>query len=146
MDLHAAMAFLHLVFAAIWTGSVVFVTWGVLPGIRTGSVGTRALETIVNRLRMVSRISAVVLLLTGGLMAGRYGGELVQTTEGHLILGMIVLWVLLIGFVEMAAKTVLTGLSDGAVTQAVSGATGHFRAAGVVAMILLVDAGLLTGL
>lgn len=146
MDLHAAMAFLHLVFAAVWTGSVVFVTWGVLPGIRTGSIGSKPLELIVNRLRTVSRVSALVLLISGGLMAGRYGEMLLQTTEGHLVLGMIVLWVLLIGFVEMAAKTVLEGLSDGAVGQAVGDATGRFRAAGVVAVLLLFDAGLLSAL
>lgn len=146
MNLYAAMAFLHLVFAAVWTGSVIFMTWGVRPAARSGSVEAGALETILTRLRTLSRVSAVVLLVSGGLMAGRYGDTLMQTTEGYLVLAMIVLWVLLIGFVEMATKTALVGIADYEVGQAVAEASGRFRAAGFVAVLLLVDAGLITAL
>lgn len=143
MNLHAAMAFFHIIFAAVWTGSVVFVTWGVLPVARTGSVGAGPLEAIVTRLRTLSRVSAVVLLVSGGLLAGSYGAAMMQTTAGYLVLGMIVLWLLLIGFIEMAAKTVLDVLRQSNSDQAIAKSAGRFRAAGIVAVLLLVDAGLL---
>lgn len=146
MNLYAAMAFLHLVFAAVWTGSVIFMTWGVSPAARSGSGKAGALETILTRYRTLSRVSAIVLLVSGGLLAGRYGDTLMQTTEGYLVLAMIVLWVLLIGFVEMATKTALVGITEHEVGKAVGAASGRFRAAGIVAVLLLVDAGLLAAL
>lgn len=144
MDLHSVSAFLHLVFAAVWTGSVLFVTWGVLPSARTGTIDADALESIVGRLLVVSRGSAIVLFVSGGLLSSSYGGQLTTTTEGALVLGMIVLWLLLIGFVEMAARTLKDGLASENVATAVAESRGRFRAAGVVALLLLIDAGLLT--
>jgi uncharacterized membrane protein len=144
MDLHSASAFLHLIFAAVWTGSVLFVTWGVLPSARTGTIDANAFESIVGKLLVVSRGSAIVLLVSGGLMASRYGGELTSTTPGVLVLGMTVLWLLLIGFVEMAARTLKDGLASGNVATAVAESHDRFGAAGVVALLLLIDAGLLS--
>ena len=69
-----------------------------------------------------------------------------QTQDGHFVLGMVVLWLFLIGFVELATKTVMDGLRDSEVPTAISSATTRFRAAGIVAILLLVDAGLLSAL
>lgn len=146
MNLIAAMAFLHVVFAALWTGGVVFVTWGVLPVARNGSVEASAISTIVSRLVTLSRVSAVVLLVSGGTMAGQYGDAIMNTTGGYLVLGMAVLWLLLIGFVELAARTLTQALSMDTPGGAVATATGRFRAAGTVALLLLIDAGLLAAL
>lgn len=146
MNLLAASEFVHIVVAALWTGSVVFVTWGILPAARSGNFGAAAVEMIMGRLRILSRASAVVLLVSGALLAGRYGSALMHTQDGHLILGMVVLWFLLIGFVELATKTVMDGLRDSAGTTAISSATNRFRAAGIVAILLLADAGLLSAL
>ncbi len=146
MNVLSAMAFFHIVFAALWTGSVVFLAWGVLPVARNGTIESTAIRTIVSRLVTLSRVSAVVLLLSGGLLSSSYGGTLMSTTSGYLVLGMIALWFLLIGFVEMAARTLTDGLVDAGVGKAVTDASGRFRAAGVVALLLLVDAGLLTAL
>ena len=144
MNVLAAMEFVHLVFAALWTGGVVFVTWGVLPAARSGSITGEGLETVIERLRILSRASALVLFVSGGLLSGTYGSAIMQTMDGYLVLGMIVLWLLLIGFVEMAAKTLLEALETDAVRDAVRNATGRFRAAGLVALLVLVDAGLLS--
>lgn len=144
MNLVSAMAFLHIVFAALWTGSVVFVTWGVLPVARNGSLEASAISMIVSRLVTLSRGSAVVLLVSGGVMAAQYGDAIMNTTGGYLVLGMTVLWLLLIGFVELAARTLTNGLAAETPGAAVGAATGRFRAAGTVALLLLVDAGLLS--
>lgn len=144
MNVHSAMAFFHLIFAAVWTGSVLFVTWGVLPVARDGSIGASTLESILDRLLVVSRASAVVLLVSGGLMASRYGGELTTTTAGTLVLGMTALWLLLIGFVKLAGRTLKEGLETGDAASAVAQSRGRFGAAGVVALLLLIDAGLLS--
>lgn len=146
MNFLSVMAFFHIGFAALWTGSVVFVTWGVLPVARNGTIESSAIQTIVTRLVTLSRASAVILLLSGGMMASNYGGILLSTTEGNLVLIMTLLWLLLAGFVEMAARTLTDGLEDNGVERAVSTAAGRFRAAGIVALLLLVDAGLLIAL
>jgi len=144
MDLYSAMGFFHLVFAGVWAGSVVFVAWGVLPAVANGSISSGSLRMISRRIVFLSRLSAVVLLVSGGLMAGRYGGAIASTTPGYLVLLMTVLWLLLIGFVEMAGRTLSEQLEAGNVTKAVTASRGRFRAAGIVALLLLVDAGLLS--
>jgi putative copper export protein len=126
---------LHLIFAALWTGSVLFVVGGVLPVARSDA-GRR----VVERLAWLSRASAAVLLLTGGHLAGTlYTGEtLTGTGRGHLVLGMTALWLVLIGLVEAGnARTDAGGVGPGA--------TRLFQAAGGVAALLLVVAGLLAG-
>lgn len=98
----------HFLFAALWTGSVVFVAVGVLPTARRDGVGAAALRGTVGRLRMVSRISALVLLLTGGQLAGeRYTVEtLLNTQDGLSVIAMIVLWVALAGFIEIGGAQI----------------------------------------
>ena len=144
MDLRAGMAFLHLGFAAVWTGSVLFLTWGVLPAVESGSIDRESIEAILGRFLAVSRVSALVLLVSGGLMASQYGGQLTSTTPGHLVLGMTALWLLLIGAVEVAGKGLRNGLESGAPATAVAQSSGRFHVAGVLALLLLVDAGLLS--
>lgn len=146
MDLYSAMEFFHLVFAAVWAGSVVFVAWGVLPAVANGSISSGSLRSISRRLVLLSRVSAVILLVSGGLMAGRYGDSIASTTPGYLVLAMTILWLLLIGFVELAGRTLSEGLDEADVTEAVSASRGRFRTAGVVALLLLIDAGLLSAL
>lgn len=116
---------LHVLFAGLWTGSVLFVS---LAGLPSGGV---------DRLRYVSRASALVLLLTGGHMAGTsYTAEsLTGTTAGWAVLAMLVLWAALAGLVEVGASKYESGGPEAAGTL--------FRAAGVVAALLLIDGGLL---
>jgi hypothetical protein len=118
---------LHLLFAGLWTGSVLFVA---LVGLPDGGV---------DPLRYVSRASALVLLLTGGHLAGtRYTAEsLTGTTAGWAVLAMVLLWLVLAGLTEVAASK----HEDGGP----AAARPLFRAAGVVAVLVLIDAGLLAG-
>ncbi len=136
---------LHLAFAAVWTGSVVFVTWAVLPGARAGDFDAAPLAPVVSKLRTLTRVGAVVFLATGAHMAqASYTSEtLFSTTRGHLVLGMVVLWLVLTGLVEVGAGRFLSGLDELKVRAPATEARPLFLAASVVALALLVDAGLL---
>ncbi|MCG1003007.1 MULTISPECIES: hypothetical protein [Halobacterium] len=126
---------LHLLFAGLWTGSVLFAT-ATLPGV-AGTLSASARDSFVGTLRNISRGSSVVLLLSGGYMltlAGYTdGGTLTGTGRGHLVLTMLVLWLALAGLTEVAAGK----LEDG------EDATSIFYGASVVAILLLLDAGAL---
>lgn len=119
------MNVLHVSFAGLWTGSVLFVS---LAGLPDGGIVW---------LRHISRVSALVLLLTGGHLAGtRYTVEsLTGTTAGWAVLAMLALWVVLAGLVEVATRRYEDGGFEAASTL--------LRASGVVAALLLIDGGLL---
>ncbi|MFB6121253.1 MAG: transporter [Halobacteriaceae archaeon] len=124
---------IHLFVAALWTGSVMFFALGVLPVARTNLT-----DRILDRFVMLSRGSSVVMLLTGGhLAATQYGdGALTGTARGHAVLGMLALWVVLMGLLE-AGNARVEGDTVGPT------ATRLFQAGALVAALLLVDAGLL---
>jgi hypothetical protein len=138
VDLTDLTAMTHLLFAGIWTGSVVFVAVGVVPMADRDGVGRAVLKGLADRLTSVSRVSALLLLLTGGhLAAERYTVDsLTGSGNGHLVLSMIALWVILIGLVEVGAARIASEDASE------SGAT-FLWAAAVVAIALLLDAGLL---
>lgn len=142
-----AVATVHLLFAGLWTGSVLFVAYAVLPTAVAGEVDAGPLRTIVGKLTTVSRASALLLLLSGGHMAGTgYTTEsLFGTGRGHLVLTMVLLWFVLAGLVEVGASRMRDGLDQRKVRAPARSARGLFRAAAVVALLLLVDAGLLAG-
>lgn len=138
---------LHVLFAGLWTGAVVFVTWSVLPLARDGDVQPGPVASIVGRLRNLSRLSALVLLLTGGHMAGtgyEFSG-LIETTRGNLVLAMVALWLVLIVLVEVAGGRFASGLDAGKLREPARNVTRLFQLAAVVALGLLVVAGALAG-
>lgn len=137
----------HLIFAAIWAGSVFYVAFVVLPLARDGAFNTtKPLEGISGKLTTISRVSALVLLLTGGHLAGtRYTAEsLVETINGQLVLAMLVLWLVLAALVEIGAKRFEAGLNGKKLREPAADALGLFRAAAAVAIALLVVAGAIT--
>ncbi|MWV40493.1 MULTISPECIES: copper resistance protein CopD [Natrialba] len=137
----------HLVFAAIWAGSVFYVAFVVLPLARDGAFNTtRPLEGISRKLTTISRVSALVSLLTGGHLAGtRYTSEsLLNTTNGQLVIAMVVLWLVLAALVEIGAKRLEAGLNGKKLREPASDVLGLYRAAAVVAIALLVVAGAIT--
>ncbi|SEO22413.1 Copper resistance protein D [Halogranum amylolyticum] len=143
----AAMASAHLLFAGLWTGSVLFTSYAVLPTAASGDIDVAPLETIVGKLTTVSRASALFLLLSGGHLAGtRYTAEsLFGSPRGHLVLAMVVLWFVLAALVEIGASKLRDGLDERKVRTPARDARRLFTAAAVVALLLLVDAGLLLG-
>lgn len=123
----------HVGFASLWTGSVVF--GALLAGNLSRRSSDALVELVLDKLRFVSRTSAVVTLLTGGYMAVGYShAYFTSSTSGLLLSAMVVLWVLLITSVEIGAARILDGAENGVAIMGL---------AGVVAVALLVDVGLL---
>lgn len=137
----------HLLFAGVWTGSVVFVTVGVLPLAVRGEINAGPLEWIAGRLTTVSRASALLLFVTGGHMAGTgYTVEtLTGTTRGYLVLAMLGLWFVLAALVEVGASRLTDGASRDKVRNPAREARRPLQAATVAALALLVVGGLLAG-
>jgi hypothetical protein len=136
---------LHMIFAAALTGSVLYVALFVNPAAVTGDIGNEAFARVTSGLTTVTRASAVVLLLTGGHQAGTlYTFEtLLGTGRGHLVVTMLVLWVAMTGLVEVAGSKLRDGLDAGKLREPAREARPFLRGAAVLAVLLLVDAGLL---
>lgn len=138
---------IHLIFAALWAGSVCYVALVVLPLARDGAFNTtKPLEVISGKLTLLSRVSALVLLLTGGHLAGmRYTSErLFGTTNGHLVLAMVALWAILAGLIEVGAKRFEAGLNGKKLREPAGDALPLYRAAAAVSIALLVVSGMIT--
>lgn len=142
---NAGVYVVHLLIAALWTGSVLFVTYAVLPLGKNGGLNAAPLETLAGKLTTVSRVSALLLLLTGGHMAANaYTVEsLTGSSRGYLVLGMLVLWFVLAGLVEVGSSKLTDGTEQDKVREPARNASPFLLSGAVVALLLLVDAGLL---
>ncbi|WP_144900950.1 CopD family protein [Halobellus captivus] len=145
MVLDTVMVTLHVLVGALWVGSVVFVAGAVLPAAVEGALDAAPLEKIADRLVYLSRGAAVVMFVTGGHLAGtRYTVEtLTGSGRGHLVLAMLALWLVLTALVEIGRSRLVDGLREKRVRAPAADSTAIFRAAAVVGILLLVDAGLL---
>lgn len=134
----------HLLVAAVWAGSVCFVAFAVVPAARDGVFTTTdPLTSLLGTVKNLSRASSLILLLTGGHLAGRiYTSEtLTSTTNGRLVLLMTLLWLVLTALVEIAANRLETGLEVKRLREPARETLALFRAAAVVSLALLVVAG-----
>ena len=140
-------AVVHLLFAGLWTGSVLFFVGGILPLARAGEINAAPLSAVTDRLTTVTRVSAVLLLLTGGhIAAQRYTVEgLTGRPDGHLVLTMVALWLVLIAIVEVGASRLQDGLAQQKVRAPARDLRWPFLGAGAVSVGLLIVAGLLMG-
>ncbi|ELY41535.1 CopD family protein [Natronorubrum tibetense] len=137
----------HLIFAALWAGSVCFVALVVLPLARDGAFNTtKPIEVISGKLTTISRVSALVLLLSGGHLAGtEYTTErLFETTNGQLVLLMVVLWAVLAALVEIGSKRLEAGLNGKKLREPANKALPVYRVAAVVSIALLVVGGVIS--
>ncbi|MFB6251876.1 MAG: CopD family protein [Halobellus sp.] len=146
MVLDTVMRTLHTVVGALWVGSVVFVALAILPRAVDGALDAAPLETIADQLVYLSRGSSVVMLLTGGHLAGTgYTiSSLTGSSRGHLVLAMLVLWLVFTALVEIGRSRLVDGLQEKRVRTPATEVTTLFRVASVVGLLLLVDAGLLS--
>ncbi|MFB6284309.1 MAG: hypothetical protein ABEK59_10325 [Halobacteria archaeon] len=140
VNVNTAFYSAHLIFAALWVGTTAFVTWGVLPLARNGDINSNSLGFFSHRYSVISIISSLVLLFSGGhLAATKYTfGSLQTTTQGHLVLSMVVLWGLMTGVVQAGASILKKGVDDGKVREPASSATNLFRIGTLIGLILLV--------
>lgn len=137
---------LHSLFAGIWTGGVLLMALAVLPLAKDGTLNAAPLAAITGKLTTLSRVSALVLFLTGSHMAAaRYTSETLTGTDGgYLVLSMLALWFLLAGTVEVGASKLRDGTERDKVREPAREAWVFFLVAAVLASLLLVTAGLLS--
>jgi uncharacterized membrane protein len=135
----------HLLFAGLWTGSVLFVAYAVVPMARDGTLNAGPLSAIAGKLTTVSRASALVLFLSGGHLAGaRYTLDtLTGTQAGYLVIVMVVLWFLLAGLVEVGTSRLTEGTERDKVREPAEAARPLLLGASVVALLLLANSGAL---
>ncbi len=135
----------HVLFAGLWSGSVLFVAYAVLPAARAGDLSADLLGALSGKLTTVSRASALLLLLTGGHMAGtQYTTEsLFGTFPGYNVVAMVVLWFLLAGLVEVGTSRLSDGTGRDKVREPAAAARPFMLAASAAAVLLLVNAGVL---
>lgn len=136
---------LHVLVGGIWVGAIVFVVTGVLPAARDGSLNAEPLASVAGHLRKVSRIAAVLILATGGHLAGtRYTAEtLTGTGPGHLVLTMAGLWLVVTGLVEVGTGRLLDGAAERKVREPARHATRLLRVAALGGVAILVVAALI---
>lgn len=141
----AVMWSVHVGFAVLWTGSVLFVALAVVPPAIRGDIGGDALAAVVGRLRWITRIAALAFLASGGHMAGTlYTVEtLTGTGRGHLVLTMLALWFVITGLVEVASGKLLDGVDAGKLREPARDAKPFFYGAAGLSVGLILTAGLL---
>jgi uncharacterized membrane protein len=140
-----AVRMVHSITSAVWVGSVLFVTFGLLPAALDGSLNATPSKTIVSRFRWLSRGCSALLFVTGGHLAGTLYtvDSLTGSGRGHLVLGMLALWFVLTGLVEVAGGKLQRGFDEQKVRSPAREAKPFLYAASVVAVLLLVDATLI---
>jgi uncharacterized membrane protein len=136
---------IHLLFSGLWTGSVLFVAYAVLPSAAEGEINAAPLSAIAGKLTTVSRASALLLLVTGAhLGVVRYTvGSLTGSVSGYLVIAMIVLWFALAGLVEVGTSRLTEGTERSKVREPARTARPLLLGASLVSVLLLVDSGLL---
>jgi putative copper export protein len=137
---------IHSIFSGLWTGSILFMTLGVLPLALKGNLDAAPLSTVTGRFKIISRTSVLLLFLTGGHMAGaQYTTEtLTGSTNGYLVISMLSLWLLTAGVTEMGASRLADGSGRDKVREPAREARRFFQVGSVLAVLLLVVAGLLS--
>ncbi|WP_181684748.1 CopD family protein [Halorhabdus salina] len=141
----ALIAGLHMTFAALWTGSVLFVTVAVVPTALDGRIDSEPLAAIAGRFKLITRASVLVTLLTGAHQAatGYTVDGLLSTPQGHLVVSMVVLWLVLAGLSEVGAARLTDGTQRQKVRTPAANARPFFLAGSLVALLLLLNAGAL---
>jgi len=146
MSLVDAFAYvIHMLFAGLWAGSVLFVWYAILPLGRDGKLNAAPLGAMTHKLQRISRASALVLFLSGGHMAAqRYSVDtLFGSGGGHLVVTMVVLWFLLAGMVEIGTGKLTDGTDHQKVREPAREARRFFQAGALISVLLLLVAGLL---
>ncbi len=135
----------HLLFAGLWAGSVLFMAYAVLPTAQAGDIRAKPLAAITSKLTMLSRASVIVMLISGGYIAGQvYGGGMMQTTNGTLVISMVILWLVLSALVEVGASRLRDGLEEQRVRAPASNSAVFYQVAAVVGVVLLLIGGVLS--
>lgn len=136
---------IHTILAALWTGGTVVIAGTVIPAARRELLQSNGLTLIARRFWYLTVGSVLLLLFSGGHLAGTlYTVETLQATgRGHLVLTMVGLW-LVLALLNFFGFRRLTGASSNqSVAAAAIRARPWFLGGSVVSIALLVVAGLL---
>lgn len=135
----------HFLFAALWTGGTLLVAGTIIPAARNDLLSGEALLLVKRRFAYLTGASVLLLLFTGGHLAGTlYTAESLQSTgRGQLVLTMVGLW-LLLAVVLYGGFRQLTGLlEDQSAATAATNARPWFLGGSAISIALLIVAGLL---
>jgi len=145
MVVDTAMYTIHTAFAALWSGSVLFVVAAVLPLAMDGELEPDAFGSVVSKLQWVTRVSALLMLVSGGHLAGTgyTVGSLTGTTRGYLVLVMVALWLGLAAAVEIGSARAQRGVDERKIREPARNARPFYLGASLLAVGLLVVSGLL---
>ncbi|QDX41354.1 transporter [Salarchaeum sp. JOR-1] len=137
----------HLVFASLWTGSVLFAAYAVVPLGRAGDASPGVLAAVAGKLSLVNRLSSALMLLSGlGLwVVLDYTSRFPDDPSSHLVLTMVVLWVVLTGLVEVGVARLTDASDSGKVRTPAENARPFLLGAALVGVLLLLDAAALAG-
>lgn len=133
--LDTVMRVVHLLAGGLLAGSVVYVAWVLRDADGESALGREAVETLAGTLTSLSRVCAVLLLVSGGYMAAVLGSAL-RGTPGMLVGIMILLWLIVTMLVEVGNSKLAGGASVSEIQQ-------YYGVAAVAAILLLIDAGYL---
>jgi len=144
----AAVYGVHLLFAGLWSGSVLFVTLAILPVAMDGDIDPAPMELVTSRLKQVSRARRSFALADRRTPRRHLLHRVVAAEHdaGNLVLVMVVLWFLLAAFTEIAASRLSDGLAQQKIREPARNARPFLLAASLVSVLLLFDAGALLGL
>ena len=143
--LDSVMRVLHMLFGGLWAGGTLFMVGLVLPAARAGKLDADALDWVARRFSYLSIASVLVMLASGGHLAGTlYTFDLLaSSSRGHLVLTMVALWFVLAGLLHVGTSAMTDRLETGSAAEAAEAGRPWYLASGVVALGLLVVAGLL---
>jgi uncharacterized membrane protein len=135
----------HTIFAALWTGGTLLVAGAVIPAARSELMNREALTLIARRFAYLSAASVLLLLFSGGHLAGTlYTVESLQSTwPGNLVMAMVGLWLVLAVMLFFGFRRLINIPSDTSAVAAATKARPWFLVGSVVSIALLVVAGLL---
>lgn len=143
-----AMVAIHLVFGAIWIGAVSFVTLAILPLARDGDLDRAAFEGSLGWLVRISRIGALLMLISGSHLMGTGGyfdtDYLFGEPRGLAVLAMVVLWLGLIVVIEVSTKRMRSGLDAGLLRDPANDGMTWFYLATLIGVALFVIGAMLT--
>jgi len=137
----------HLVFASLWTGSVLFAAYAVVPLGRSGDASPGVLATLAGKLGVLNRLSSALMLLSGlGLwVVLDYTSRFPDDPNSHLVLTMLVLWFVLTGLVEVGVSRLKDAADSEKVRTPAENARPFLLGAALVGVLLLLDAAALAG-
>lgn len=142
------MVAVHLVFGALWIGSVAFVTLAILPLARDGDLDRGPLESAMNKVLWFSRIGALAMLISGGHLMGTGNyfdtDVLLDTDRGLAVLAMFLLWLILIVIIEISTRRIKSGLGANLLREPARDGLTWFYVATGVGILLFVIGGMLT--